>query len=191
MADRMSQNPKLASLYPVTPLHNSALPSVAGVICATPACLLRRTCAWNKSIGLTPGAVLFTSSFPDRQAAQKLDNQSFRGRPSDSVQCRRLNCLRCMFHARAGCARQWFGACTVASPSDATERRPAGVRRPSGGLCLAARDIGYQRDEAAANLRPADVTTGRVRGHRDLFATARSLGWSSRMGKFAASERSV
>lgn len=126
MTDRMSQRPKLASLCPVTLLHNPAPPPVASMIYAplTAAGRLRRSCAWNKSGDSTPGAVLFTSSLPDQRAVQRLNGQSFRGRTSDPVQCRRPHRLTCMFHAHAGYARQWFGAsggaCTVASPSDVT-----------------------------------------------------------------------
>lgn len=148
MTDRMSQSLNLASLYPVTLLDNTApLPVARAIYAPLAAGRLRRTCAWNKSRGSTPGAVLFTSSLPDQRAVQRLDGQWLCGRTSDPVQCRRPHCLTCTFHAHAGCARQWFGAsgsaCTVASPSDVTgcpvRRRSASIE----GLCLAARDIGY------------------------------------------------
>lgn len=148
MTDRMSQSPKLASLYPVTLLDNTApLPVASAIYARLAAGRLRRTCAWNRSSGSTPRAVLFTSSLPDERAVQRLDGQSLRGRTSDPVQCRRPHRLTCRFHAHVGCARQWLGAsgsaCAVASPSDVTgcsvRRRSASIE----GLCLAAGDFGY------------------------------------------------
>lgn len=85
MTDRMSQSPKLASLYPVTFLHNSAPPSVASVIYAPLTASALADLRMEQESGSTPGAVLFTSSLPDQQAVQRIDSQSFCGRTSDPV----------------------------------------------------------------------------------------------------------